>query len=69
MPDDRTVFDRVMGNNTPSTPGRAHPRDIELPNRSGRTDPRLAAKAPSTKELGAKIVSGYRTVRKLGGSR
>lgn len=50
---------------TPAPPAT----DIELPNRRGRIDPRLTTKAPSTRDTLSKVVSGYKTVRKLGGSR
>ena len=61
MPDERNFLDRLGG----KPPARKS--NIDLPNTRGTTDPRLTR--PTYKELGAKIVSGYRTVRKLGGKR
>jgi len=61
MPDERNILDRI-GNRPPMRKS-----NIDLPNTRGKVDPRLTR--PTYKELGAKIVSGYRTVRKLGSKR
>lgn len=61
MPDERNILDRIGG----KPPMRKS--DIDLPNTRGKVDPRL--QRPTYKELGAKIATGYKTIRKLGGNR
>jgi hypothetical protein len=61
MPDERNILDR-LGNRPPMRKS-----NIELPNTRGTKDPRLSR--PTYKDVGEKIVSGYRTIRKLGSKR
>lgn len=61
MADERTLLDRLSGK------GPMRKSDIDLPNHSGRTDPRLTQ--GSFKEVAPKVLKGFRGVRELAGKR